>query len=269
LHGVPVKRLLGVALAIGILASASSALADGDPASDFLSARDYFTPFPPPSAQATSSLLSAIDAVKARGDRVKVAVIATKTDLGSVPSLYGQPAAYAKFLATELSAFYRGPLLVVMPAGFGFSEAGKTKIGADATLRKLSIGGPSPDALMLSAADAVAALERGSALHFKDTVKPEANTFPTKAFAGARVALAYAAFDDSGRAKINLEVDSPRHIQVARFNVPLRKIDGTKRYTVIWRVPARFAHKVLALCIQATDPAGNTSPRTCATLSIK
>jgi len=269
LHGVSVKRLLGVALAVGILVSAGSALADGDPASDFLSERDYYTPFPPPSPQSTSSLLSAIDAVKARGDRVKVAVIATKTDLGSVPSLYGQPAAYAKFLATELSALYRGPLLVVMPAGFGFSEAGKTKIGADATLRKLAIGGPNPDALMLSAADAVAALERGGALHFKDTVKPEANTFPTKAFAGERVALAYAVFDDSGRAKISLVVDSPRRVQVARFNVPLRKVVGTKRYIVIWRVPARFAHEVLALCIQATDATGNTSRRTCATLSVK
>jgi hypothetical protein len=264
-----VKLLLGLALAVGILACAASALADGDPASDFLIDRDYFTPFPPPSPQSTRSLLSAIDAVKARGDRVKVAVLATKSDLGSVSSLYGQPAAYAKFLATEISAFYSGPLLVVMPAGFGFSEAGKTKIGADATLRKLAIGGSNPDALMLSAADAVAALERAGALHYKDTFKPEANTFAAKAFAGQRVALAYAVFDDSGRAKINLEVDDSHHVPIVRFNVPLRKVEGTKRYIVIWRVPARFAHKVLALCIQARDAAGNTSPRSCATLSVK
>jgi hypothetical protein len=264
-----VKRLLGVALAVGILASASSALADGDPASDFLISQDYFAPYPPPSPQSMNSLISAIGAVKARGDRIKVAVIATKSDLGSVSSLYGKPAPYARFLATEISALYSGPLLIVMPAGFGFSEAGKAMIGADATLRSLAIGGSTPDALTLSAADAVGALERAGALHYKDTFKPQANTFPTRAFAGQRVALAYAAFDDSGRAKIKLEVDDSRHVPIVRFNVPLHEVVGTKRYIVIWRVPARFAHKILALCIQATDAAGNTSPRTCATLSVK
>src|SRR5262249_49953284 len=39
--------------------------------------------------------------------------IATRTDLGSVPSLFGKPKAYAQFLGEEIRSFYTGPLLVV------------------------------------------------------------------------------------------------------------------------------------------------------------
>ena len=46
-------------------------------------------------------------------------MIASPTDLGSVTELWRQPQNYARFLAQELSLLYRGPLLVVMPNGYG------------------------------------------------------------------------------------------------------------------------------------------------------
>ena len=52
-----------------------------------------------------------------RGYRVKVAVIASGADLGAIPSLFGKPTEYSRFLGVELSMYYVGPLLIVMPAG--------------------------------------------------------------------------------------------------------------------------------------------------------
>jgi hypothetical protein len=53
------------------------------------------------------------------GHPIRVALIASSTDLGSVTELWRQPQFYAQFLGQELSLVYRGPLLVVMPSGFG------------------------------------------------------------------------------------------------------------------------------------------------------
>jgi hypothetical protein len=77
--------LLGAILAA--LAS-SAALADGDPASDILYGRERLPAVPPPSAAATSDLEEQIAAVYARGERIKVAVIAPTGGFGvslSVP----------------------------------------------------------------------------------------------------------------------------------------------------------------------------------------
>jgi len=39
--------------------------------------------------------------------------------LGAIPSLFNKPNQYARFLGFELSAGFIGPLLIVMPSGFG------------------------------------------------------------------------------------------------------------------------------------------------------
>ena len=58
------------------------------------------------------------------GYPIRVAVIASLTDLGSVTELWNQPQLYARFLGQELSFVYRGPVLVVMPAGVGVNLRG-------------------------------------------------------------------------------------------------------------------------------------------------
>ncbi len=57
---------------------------------------------------------------------MKVAVIGSPYDLGSVTALWRRPHLYARFLGTELAFVYPGDVLVVMKQGIGVSRAGKT-----------------------------------------------------------------------------------------------------------------------------------------------
>jgi hypothetical protein len=119
-------RLFLVALAsLAIFAlSAGQAAADGDPASDVLLAQSLFLPpdAPVTGAQA-AELQQLINQASRAGYQIRVAVIATAADLGSVTALWSKPQSYAEFLAQELSLVYHGPLLIVMPIGLGFSAA--------------------------------------------------------------------------------------------------------------------------------------------------
>jgi hypothetical protein len=54
-----------------------------------------------------------------------VAVVAGPYDLGSVPSLFGKPQKYADFLGQEDFYFFKDPLLVVMPQGYGLYNHGR------------------------------------------------------------------------------------------------------------------------------------------------
>jgi hypothetical protein len=99
---------------------AAPAYADGDPASDVLATQPLFLPQDAGLPAAQQAQLSALlTKAQRRGYRIRVAVIASSSDLGSVTALWRQPQNYAKFLGQELSAVYNGPLLVVMPNGFG------------------------------------------------------------------------------------------------------------------------------------------------------
>ena len=100
--------------------SAASARADGDPASDVLATQPLFLAqdagVPPRRAAQLASLL---DEAQRSGAPIRVALIASPADLGSVTELFGKPQSYAEFLGQELALLYRGPLLVLMPNGFG------------------------------------------------------------------------------------------------------------------------------------------------------
>jgi hypothetical protein len=117
------RRLTGVfAVLLGIWLGAcltpGAASADGDPASDVLAAGSAFVPADAGFSAAQLSGLErrlAVDA--AAGRPLRVAVIASAADLGSVSAAFGKPRAYANFLGYELSSVYRGRLLVVMPSG--------------------------------------------------------------------------------------------------------------------------------------------------------
>ena len=113
------------ALLIALAGHVPAARADGDPASDFLASQTAFVPadggFPPSQHAELDELLAT---AQRRGYPVRVAVIATPTDLGSVSALWRNPSGYARFLGLELPLVFRGTLLVVMPDGFGVTEVG-------------------------------------------------------------------------------------------------------------------------------------------------
>jgi hypothetical protein len=111
--------------ALALAASPTPARADGDPASDVLATQPLFQPQDAGIPLAQQGQLTALVQSAARaGYPIRVALIATRSDLGSVTELWREPQTYARFLGQELSLVYRGPLLVVMPNGFGFWSAG-------------------------------------------------------------------------------------------------------------------------------------------------
>ena len=116
------KRVCPLAVAVAALAVlAPPALADGDPASDFLlSQSSFLSPYDgkiPASQQ--KRIEAMLQSAKEQGFPLKLAVIVTRYDLGAVPILYRKPQTYAKFLAQEDFYFWKDELLVVMPNGYG------------------------------------------------------------------------------------------------------------------------------------------------------
>jgi hypothetical protein len=153
-HRVAIVLLAGLILLAG-LASPPRSRADGDPASDYLTTIDIYTPIdPPPSKALRTDLDNLVFAAKRRGYLVKVALIGTRTDLGAVPQLFGKPQTYARFLGSELRFNYNGRLLIVMPKGFGTRNVPK---GEAQALSGVTIGGPGPDALVRAGMAAVRA----------------------------------------------------------------------------------------------------------------
>src|SRR5207302_2845629 len=174
-HPHRVRRLLVVLAAVAALAGAlaPTVRADGDPASDILYFQDVFLPFPKPSASPSQKLEAAVAAANKGGFRIKVAVVASSQDLGSVPSLFGKPQIYAQFLGVELRSFYKDRLLVVMPSGFGVYRGGKTVAAEKRALVGLQAG-TSADDITSAAALAVQKLRKALAHRPKgrDSIPP-------------------------------------------------------------------------------------------------
>jgi hypothetical protein len=78
-----------------------------------------------------------LDDSKRKGFPLKVAVIAGRYDLGSVPSLFGKPQQYASFLGQEDYYFFKDELLVVMPQGYGLYKRAGLPAGDRAALAAL------------------------------------------------------------------------------------------------------------------------------------
>ena len=111
--------------ALTIVAVPGAARADGDPASDVLVSRDAFVPLDAAATAGEEARLEAVVAAAARrGYPIRVALIASSSDLGSVTALWRQPQNYAEFLGQELSLAVHARVLVVMPNGFGLYAAG-------------------------------------------------------------------------------------------------------------------------------------------------
>jgi hypothetical protein len=143
-----------LALAFGLLAS--SALADGDPASDVLATQPLFLPQDAGIPLAQQNQLSALlGSAATSGYQIRVAIIASSPDLGSVTELWRQPQTYARFLGQELSLVYHGPLLVVMPNGFGVAAVGATTPVGSSVLDGVRIDATSGPGLGTAALTAV------------------------------------------------------------------------------------------------------------------
>ncbi len=90
---------------------------------------------------------------------MRVALIATRGDLGAVPVLYEKPQRYADFLGQEIVYYYKGPLLVVMPNGYGVYQNGVALPEDKKLLAQLPPAGSTDgNALAVSAENAVRVL---------------------------------------------------------------------------------------------------------------
>ncbi|MFL5925868.1 MAG: hypothetical protein ACJ77E_02925 [Gaiellaceae bacterium] len=151
---------------LACLVLAPIARADGDPASDYLLTQPVF--LPPDVVMRKSDaerLTSVTTAAKKAGYEIRVALIGTRYDMGSVGALYEKPQRYAVFLGQELRFVYKGRLLVVMPNGYGASQNGKPWPAADKVVAPLPPPGASGPALAAGAASAVQALAAASGVH--------------------------------------------------------------------------------------------------------
>jgi hypothetical protein len=160
--------LLACAVAAGI--AASSARSDGDPASDYLIGQQVFLSYDakiPPAAE--QKLVAAVASANKNGFPIRVALIWSRYDLGSVPELFGKPRTYARFLDAEDSKCWWGGscgsgrfktttrLLVVMPNGLGFAQWKHDPASGYRTLAGIKVT-PTPTGLATAAATAVVKL---------------------------------------------------------------------------------------------------------------
>jgi hypothetical protein len=148
---------VGVALAATLGLAVGCAHADGDPASDVLATQPLFLPWDADVPSAEQARLSALlEGAQHTGYPMRVALIASAADLGSVSALWRKPQGYAEFLDEELSLVYHGPLLVVMPNGFGVARLGLPS----ATVRAALAGIRVPHSGAQLAADTETAIRR-------------------------------------------------------------------------------------------------------------
>lgn len=203
--------LLGAALCGAALAP-TAALADGDPASDYLINFPVYVPFQPPLSRAVARELDRASVrTRATGHEIRAAVIATPSDLGAVPDFFGRPQEYAKFLLGEIKAVYRGGLVVVMPAGFG--TAGLPARAAR-SLAGLQVGsGAGPEALTRAATLAVQRLAAAGGHPIKPVAAEQAA--PAAAWGRAALAIVAAALATAGGVALGLGTRARRAAEAA------------------------------------------------------
>jgi hypothetical protein len=133
------KRFVLVLLA-AFCVLGGTARADGDPASDYLLGSQVFIPFDLKLPKASQQELTAlVRDTNTSGYTIRVALIGSPYDLGSVTSLWAKPKPYAKFLGAELQFVYKNRLLVVMPQGFGFNRPKHSPAKEYAVLSKIKV----------------------------------------------------------------------------------------------------------------------------------
>jgi hypothetical protein len=265
------RKTLLLAVTVAALAGLTTpaAHADGDPASDVLYFQDVFLPYVKPSADVAKQLTAAVASANKGGFRIKVAVIASEQDLGSVPSLFNRQDLYARFLGAELKTFYAQRLLVVMPAGLGLYDAGKPVDAEKAALAGITIDSPDPDGLTRAATAAVQKLRQtiGTGSR-KDTTPPTVSALPSSGAKGKTATLRYSVYDASGKSREIVRVYGPAYLLFATISTRFAKAKPKRTGSVTWKVPADLETTKLQFCVLAQDPTGNQSKTSCARLTI-
>jgi hypothetical protein len=250
----------------------STARADGDPASDVLPTDSIYFPISAPSDDAWSALLNAVGAVYARGERIRVAVVATPDDLGAIPSLMNKPDDYARFRGQELAGFYVGPLLIAMPGGWGVYDGGRPVSAEDDVLSDISVNGSSVDNLVRSAAAAVQGLEAAGALASPALASPDVKApyvypQPVTIHPGRNATFLFRLLDDSNRASVAVTVHAAGK-RLASLTLPLGATNYPNARSISWSVPKTIPKQGVKLCMSAADAAGNRSATTCVALKV-
>jgi hypothetical protein len=155
--------LLCMGRALG--SAAPPAAADADPASDYLVMQDAFFPYSTAvSKPLTDRLVGLLASARKQGLPIKVALIGATSDLGAVPTAFGHPEVYARFLGTEITFNGKRPqLVVVMPKGLG--TFGLTPKAARAVRQVPPPTGSAGDALATQAVVAVQKVAAASGHH--------------------------------------------------------------------------------------------------------
>jgi hypothetical protein len=187
-----VKRLAVITaiLASVALIAAPAVLADGDPASDVLVDYSLFNPVDSGISLSSQTQLEAVLAASKRGGfPIRVALIASQSDLGTATAFWGKnPKHYAGYLGYELSELYYGQVLVVMPNGFGVYGRHTGPDAVTAAEGKVKAIAPGPgEQLATAALSAVPLLARAAG-----------HPIPTSALARAEHEAAPAADDPGG-----------------------------------------------------------------------
>jgi len=170
-------RLAVAVVAAALLAGLVAPLGrpDGDPASDYLVGQKVFLPFDAKVSQADQQkLLATVAQAGKQGYPIRVAVIPSDYDLGSVTSLWRKPQLYARFLSAELGFVYKGRLLIVMPNGFGFNYPKHSSTSEYAVLTKIPVAS-TPTGLTRAATTATLRLAAAQGIHLVVPTTPVAS----------------------------------------------------------------------------------------------
>ena len=162
------RRLVVISALAGALTllAPAAARANGDPASDVLLTDQVFLPFEAPiSNSAQNDLRKTVAEANKKHFKIRVAVIAFTSDLGTAVSLWKHPQSYSEFLGKEIAFVYTGPLLISMPSGFGFYDEGRPVASEKQVLAKMKPGStPTPLADSTTAAVRALAAAKGMTL---------------------------------------------------------------------------------------------------------
>jgi hypothetical protein len=169
-------RALAALIVLAALLAVPAAHADGDPASDYLIGQKVFFPYdlkmPVEQQQEIAAL---VDQANRAGLTLRVAMIWSSYDLGSITGLWRKPQLYARFLGTELRYVYKDRLLIVMPNGFGFYFPGHSTKREYTALSKIRVS-PGATGFLTATRTAVQQLAAASGVKLTGVAVPKGNS---------------------------------------------------------------------------------------------